>query len=314
MSWYGKTYHVGPCTWNNPPDNAISLLCSHPGLGYICGQNEVGAEGTPHLQFWMYFPTGKACNTLVKAVPGPYYCKSICPEEAMLYCTPKKPDGKVDTIVEGSQFSWGTCPKFTKKNRLNKDAPSSFETTLCACKDNKWEDASAKHQVMYFSSLTKLAAHYAKPFDPQDLRGIWIMGPSGSGKSSVARTLWGNEFYLKSQNKWWDGYRGEPTVILDDFDHQGSCLSHLLKIWADRYPCKGEIKGGMVALQHKYFIITSQYSIETIWPGDQHVELRNALTRRFRICGVSGKYPHFQLTEGAPVDEFGLALKSWLNK
>jgi len=43
------------------------------------------------------------------------------------------------------------------------------------------------------------------------------------------------------------------------------CLSHHLKIWLDKYPCFGEFKGGKTALQHTTFIITSNYSIETLF-------------------------------------------------
>jgi len=69
--------------------------------------------------------------------------------------------------------------------------------------------------------------------------------------------------YIKDQSKWWDGYTGQQTVILDDLD--SDCLSHHLKIWLDKYPCFGEFKGGKTALQHTKFIITSNYSIETLF-------------------------------------------------
>jgi len=42
-------------------------------------------------------------------------------------------------------------------------------------------------------------------------------------------------------------------------------LGHYLKIWADKYSCSGEVKGSTVPLLHKYFIITSNYSIDHLW-------------------------------------------------
>lgn len=92
--------------------------------------------------------------------------------------------------------------------------------------------------------------------DHDDVRGVWFWGPPGTGKSREARRRY-PEAYLKSQNKWWDGYRGQPAVILDDLDTEA--LGHLLKIWADRYACNGEIKGSTIPLQHKVFCVTSNY-------------------------------------------------------
>jgi hypothetical protein len=60
----------------------------------------------------------------------------------------------------------------------------------------------------------------------------------------------------------------------------------------DKYPCTGEIKGSTVPLLHKHFIVTSNYSIDELWPDktdregnvtlSQH-ELRTAIARRCLI-------------------------------
>lgn len=116
-------------------------------------------------------------------------------------------------------------------------------------------------------------------YDHTDTRGLWFYGDPGTGKSYSAR-MYNNDVYLKSQNKWWDGYEGEKTVILDDFDKQGIPLGHHLKIWTDRYACSGEIKGGTVNLCHERLIVTSNYSIDELWEGDS--QMTAALNRRFR--------------------------------
>lgn len=112
--------------------------------------------------------------------------------------------------------------------------------------------------------------------ETESTRGLWFYGPPGTGKSHAARQY--ENVYLKSQSKWWDGYSGEATVILDDLD--SDCLAHYLKIWADKWSCTGETKGGTVPLQHTTFIVTSNYSIDDLFKDP---EMRAAIARRFVV-------------------------------
>lgn len=100
--------------------------------------------------------------------------------------------------------------------------------------------------------------------------GIWIYGPPGTGKSTSVRNMY-PELFIKAQNKWWDGYEGEETVLLDDLDKYGACLGHYLKIWSDRYVFKGETKGSTVPICPKRFIVTSNCTIPQIFtPKDEN--------------------------------------------
>lgn len=120
---------------------------------------------------------------------------------------------------------------------------------------------------------------------------LWIYGKSGIGKSRWVRANHSG-FYFKAQNKWWDGYNGERVVLIDDFDHSGSALGHLLKIWADCYSFSAEIKGGTIKPVIDTFIITSQYLPKDIWcKGDKtenhDPELVEAIERRFKIKTIA---------------------------
>lgn len=57
----------------------------------------------------------------------------------------------------------------------------------------------------------------------------------------------------------------------------------MLKIWADRYHCTAEIKGGHVNLRHKRFIVTSNYIPEQIWTDDALIQ---AIRRRFHFYNI----------------------------
>ena len=121
---------------------------------------------------------------------------------------------------------------------------------------------------------------------------LWIYGPPGCGKTFYATHLYTN-YFLKSQNIWWDGYKGEDVVIIDDFDNRS--LSHYLKIWADNYVTQGEIKNGTIYLNFTKLIITSNYMPMGLWPNDKSLQF--ALYRRFKFISVHGQYPNF-----SPID------------
>ena len=42
------------------------------------------------------------------------------------------------------------------------------------------------------------------------------MGPSGTGKSRFV-AAWARRLWKAPESKWWDGYSGQETVVLDDF-------------------------------------------------------------------------------------------------
>lgn len=126
-------------------------------------------------------------------------------------------------------------------------------------------------------------------------RGIWLTGDAGTGKSTWARAL-GNHlggYYEKAQNKWWDGYDKEKVVIMDDLDTEA--LLHYLKIWADKFPCKGEVKGSTVWLHHDWFVVTSNFSIQEICNMTDHpTKFVEALERRFHELRLPKTAQYFQ--------------------
>lgn len=142
--------------------------------------------------------------------------------------------------------------------------------------------------------------------DAENVRGIWLYGPSGCGKSTAAREygkLHGG-FFLKDQNKWWDGYDGEKVVILDDLDTGALC--HHLKIWADKFAFKGEVKGATIWCDYDKFIVTSNHSIAEIvgkslsYGQEFDKELERALSRRFQVITP---HPNKQYMDASDLEE-----------
>lgn len=176
---------------------------------------------------------------------------------------------KEDTRIEGP-WEFGEKPK----------AKVDWKEIRDLAKESKFEDIPAEQYIKYHHNLQKIATENLAPKNFEECRGIWIWGEPGTGKTTFARTEYGEDVYIKPQSKWWDGYRGQQIVILDDLD--SDCLSHYLKIWADKWSCTGEVKHGTVALNYEKFIVTSNFSIDELFSKLPETT-REAIKRRFKV-------------------------------
>lgn len=109
-------------------------------------------------------------------------------------------------------------------------------------------------------------------------------GPTGTGKTRTAWERGGLDAYPKvPSTKFWDGYQGQETVIIDEF--RGDIgISNLLR-WFDRYPCLVEIKGSSTVLSAKLFIVTSNLHPRD-WYPTLDANTYEALERRLEIIHV----------------------------
>jgi len=231
---------------------------------------EKGEEGTPHLQGFIYFKNARTFKAVQKSFGSRYHLEkqrgSI--SQACDYC---KKEG--DWTEIGVQPIGGVGKKCTLAERAIRNK-RILETDLSTLVENG--EINIKEVPMLKKAKTILAQE-GSACGTEEVRGLWIWGPPGVGKTHQARTE-NPGAYIKAQNKWWDGYQGEKVVILDDLDTD--VLGHYLKIWADKWPCSGEIKGGTVGLKHELFIVTSNYDIDELF---KEKNMADAIFRRFKI-------------------------------
>jgi hypothetical protein len=69
-----------------------------------------------------------------------------------------------------------------------------------------------------------------------------------------------SQVYYKPRGDWWDGYKQQPVVIIDDF-YGWLKYDELLKI-SDRYPYRVPVKGSFETFNSKCIFITSNVAID----------------------------------------------------
>jgi len=229
---------------------------------------EVGASGTPHLQGFIKFKSQRSFNAVSKLLPRAHVevCRDV--GRAIEYC---KKDGDVwQKGVEPEKNGGDKLSEKIEKNKRLRDLPlnelvESGEISILDVRKLK-------------NAKLDLAEEKVTPVTLEALDNHWFCGPSGTGKSWTARDTW-PDAYIKNKNKWWCGYNGEDTVIIEEWCPEDNILLQHLKVWADKYPFRAEVKGGSRMIRPKRLVITSNYSIE------ECVERQNDLApllRRFQ--------------------------------
>ena len=231
---------------------------------YLVYGREVGESGTPHLQGTIVFNSKKRLTAVRKLIPRAHWSITRALWEAIQYC---KKDGDV--------YEMG-LPPMTQQQKGDMEKARWADAVECA-KKGRLEDIPPDMYARLYRTWKEIRKdHMETPPDAETCTGVWFWGEAGSGKSRTARLEY-PDAYLKNANKWWDGYQGQENVIIDDLDPTHACLAHYLKIWMDRYAFVAETKGGAISIRPKRIIITSQYSIQSIFETEEN---QSAITRR----------------------------------
>lgn len=276
-------------TLNNPTEDLD--LTGTPDLVYAVWQLEQGITGTFHYQGYLMFSKLMYRTTVARILPMAHLeVARGTPKQCRDYCT------KVDTQM-APPFEIGIFPGTSQGTR----------TDLCSLQkafDSGLTDA--EYATLYFDDFKKypnLLANYITsqiaPRDPsQPICCRLFIGEPGLGKSRYAFYLSQQLFggvYRKFPGKWYDGYRGERAIIIDDF--RGHSLSFTeFKLLIDRYPLRVEIKGSTCNMAATEFFITSNTDPSEWWSQEVVGNFSSAIFRRidevFHFVGLN-QFRHY---------------------
>lgn len=259
---------------NYTPEDEERIKASYPEIDYVVYGYEVApSTGTPHLQGYVCMKSKKQLSAMRKIFRGDLDVKRGTVEQAMTYCK------------KGGKFLEYGEPPSEQTDKAKKASEEVWEDTKQKAIAGRIDEIDAEHFIKYYPTLNKIARDVKNKTIPLDLTWTnnppneWIYGPSGSGKSRYARGS-NPGFYLKMNNKWWEDYRDEEVVLIEDVGTTHLWMGDFLKIWADRYGFRCELKFGSITLRPKKIVVTSNYHPKDLWPDKNIWE---PLVRRFKI-------------------------------
>lgn len=237
-----------------------------PQCVYLRGQLETGEGGFIHWQLYAVFP-GQVRLPTVRDIFGPFHAEPTKSDAAREYVW------KELTRIEGTQFELGSLP-------FRRNSAPDWDGILEDAKRGEINKIPSDIVVRCYNQLRRIAGDHVQP--PAIVRSCDVFwGATGTGKSRRAWEEAGLQAFAKDpRSKWWDGYMGQESVVIDEF--RGTIdISHLLR-WLDRYPVRVENKGGALPLLATKFWITSNLD-PRMWYPELDGESLAALLRRLNI-------------------------------
>lgn len=255
------------------PEQSFVPIAPLPlGCLYVRGQLETG-EGTGyrHWQLLLVLAEKKRLSFVTSTYPGGHWELSRS-DAADAYVW------KEQTRVEGTQFELGA-------RKLKRNSEKDWGVIRTFAQSGDLESIPADVYVRCYNQIKRIRADHLVPVRVDRVCHVF-WGPTGTGKSRRAWDLGGDLAYAKDPcTKWWCGYRGQQSVIIDEFRGLIN-ISHLLR-WLDRYPVCVETKGSSEPFVAREIFITSNVDPRN-WYPDLDEATRGALLRRMQITHFDG--------------------------
>ena len=223
-------------TVNNPVDIEYD---DSAGSRYLIVGDEVGEEGTPHHQGYIYFDRVKSFAQMKELLPDGAHIERAqgSPQQNKDYCS------KENVLVE-----IGELPVQGRR--------TDFERVREAVEAGETIDDIIEHATSYQSIRSaEIILRYREPQRDWEPEVHWIWGVTGSGKTKFCMEEAPEAWWSGKSLRWWDGYDAHEDVVIDDFRGDFCTFHELLRI-LDRYPYRVETKGGSRSLLAKRIFIT----------------------------------------------------------
>jgi len=270
-NWVCTLFTTEPPTWN-------AEICDY--LAY--GRETCPTSGREHWQTFVCFKRKVMSRKTVQ--------KTLHPTEKF-FCAPMRgtlAQNEAYCSKAGTYTSFGTLPEQGARH----DISTATQDILSG---KRTADDFVEEDPFLYDKCSKVLIRaeqirMSRQYRTEMTRGIWIWGGTGTGKSHYAYTFSGYEmediYTHKCTSDWWDFYKQQPCVVLNDFRGQIP-YGELLQI-VDKWPYTVERRYvGPIPFTSKLVIVTSPMKPDEIYRG---VLARNdsidQLLRRFEVFHI----------------------------
>jgi len=188
---------------------------------------------------------------------------------------------------DGDFIWWGADPNVRQGLREGK---RSFLMAGLVAGTTSLEDAVMQHPALlsHYKQLEQNLAAFraAKKRRPQGVTPLflYLMGPSGVGKTTVAKSLHPvEETFLvplpqKAGDWWFDGYSGQRCLVFDNVSRATCPPYDLICRLVDASTCSVPVKGGHVSCSPDVIVVTSVLHPSELWQGNWDVQVKRRIT------------------------------------
>jgi hypothetical protein len=233
-------------------------------IKFCVWQSELGSSGTLHIQGYLEFMSPQRFSSTRDLFKGLAHIEPRrgTRHQAIKYCTKnetredgpwhyytKEDDKDLQVLMAKAQY--GCLSKSDRKAKRFLDAVNN------GANDAELQEEFPTFYLRYDQQIARIRLKITKPRN-WEMNVIVLQGPKGVGKSKFAAEFSEDlsNIYFKRENKWWCGYSGQQTVVLDDFYGGWIGYSDFLKL-LDRYPYLVEAKGKTYQFVSRTIIITT---------------------------------------------------------
>lgn len=245
-------------------------------ISYISWAQEVGEEGTPHLQGYLECTKEARYKQVMKFIGfnlALFKRKASCGEDAQDYFENPENHNKPGPAV-GFEF-YGTMSKNRKGKRNDlEDLKRTLDSGASLA------EVASEHFGSFVRYEKSIRSYKRLKLPKRDwLTEVHVLyGDTGTGKTRRVYEQYPG-VYFHPGGPWFDGYEGEEVVIFDEFSGSSFALPYFLKL-TDRYPMQVPFKGGFVNWCPKKIFITSNMP-PADWYPNAIPEHKMAMARRF---------------------------------